>query len=53
MSDYNINIVKIKNIYCALLVEVKTIDIQLYSKPKNLDRLLIDQHLNMSCFMKI
>jgi hypothetical protein len=26
-NDYNINIVKIKNIYCALLVEIKTVKI--------------------------
>jgi len=25
MSDYNINFIKIKNVYCALLVEIKTI----------------------------
>jgi hypothetical protein len=26
-TDYNINIVKIKTIYCALLVEIKTVSI--------------------------
>ena len=36
-SDYNINIVKIKYIYCALLVEIKTITkvLQIFTVPTN------------------